>query len=90
MSISLIWRSVCAIGLMHGRTDMESASCLSVEQPEEIANTLESIASTVGRGGIGYCMVLLAVVWARRCEIEIALKRYRGASNGLMVMPKNG
>jgi hypothetical protein len=30
----------------------ERASCLSVEQLEEIANTLESIASTVGRGEV--------------------------------------
>jgi adenylylsulfate kinase-like enzyme len=57
---------------------------LSVEHLEEIANTLESIASTVGRGE-----VLVIVAGFTGCgkgaiagEIEIALK-LRGASNGV-------
>ncbi len=54
----------------------ERLSCLSVEQLEEIANTLESLASTVGRGE-----VLVTVAGFTGCgksaiagEIEIAMK----------------
>lgn len=65
----------------------ECASCLSVEHLEEIANTLESIASTVGRGE-----VLVTVAGFTGCgksaiagEIEIALKAI-----GVPVMWVNG
>lgn len=65
----------------------ECASCLSVEHLEEIANTLESIASTVGRGE-----VLVTVAGFTGCgksaiagEIEIALKTI-----GVPVMWVNG
>jgi energy-coupling factor transporter ATP-binding protein EcfA2 len=53
----------------------ERASCLSVEQLEEIANTLESIASTVGRGE--YWLLAGFTGCGKSAiagEIEIALK----------------